>query len=142
MITVQMLDGDVKKAVGDVRKWSKRKQDEVWEAMVDATNDTTREAQNAAPNTPRNFLRNDIKSIFNKVKLFAKSGTSKEYGPYVEFGTGTMVDVPAGLESYAMQFKGKGVKKVNLPARPYLFPAFFKNKERLLRNITRIFNSK
>lgn len=141
MITVQMLDSDVKKAVGDVRKWSKRKQDEVWEAMLDATNDTTREAQNAVPVQARR-LRNSIMSVFNRAKMVNRSGTNVEYSPYVEFGTGTMVDVPAGLESYAMQFKGKGVKKVNLPARPYLFPAFFKNKERLLRNITRIFNSK
>jgi HK97 gp10 family phage protein len=45
------------------------------------------------------------------------------YAAYVEFGTGALVDVPQGLEDYAIQFKGKGVKQVNLPARPYVFPA-------------------
>ncbi len=49
-------------------------------------------------------------------------GSNKEYAPYVEFGTGALVDVPEGLESYAIQFKGAGIKQVNLPARPALYP--------------------
>jgi HK97 gp10 family phage protein len=49
-----------------------------------------------------------------------------EYSPYVEFGTGGMVDLNDMLElgipsGYAAQFKGKGIKEVNLPARPFFF---------------------
>ena len=48
------------------------------------------------------------------------------YAPYVEFGTGGRVNlddmqqlgIPA---SYAAQFKGKGIRDVNLPARPFFF---------------------
>jgi HK97 gp10 family phage protein len=141
MIEVQVLDGDLKKAIRDVRKWEKDKQDQVWNAMVDAANDTTKEAQDRVPVQTRR-LRNSIMSVFNKSRQVTRSGTNVEYSPYVEFGTGTLVNVPAGLESYAMQFKGKGVKKVNLPARPFLFPAFFKNKKKLLDDIKKIFNSK
>lgn len=54
-------------------------------------------------------------------KLNKTVGNSKLYAPYVEFGTGATVDVPKGLEGYAMQFKGRGIRKVNLPARPFLF---------------------
>lgn len=43
------------------------------------------------------------------------------YAAYVEFGTGGLVDVPVGLEDYAMKFKGEGVRQINLPARPFLF---------------------
>tara|TARA_B100000900_G_C20479012_1_gene674670 strand:- start:48 stop:491 length:444 start_codon:yes stop_codon:yes gene_type:complete len=48
------------------------------------------------------------------------------YAPYVEFGTGGMVDLndmtKLGIpESYAQQFKGKGLRDVNLPARPFFF---------------------
>lgn len=48
------------------------------------------------------------------------------YAPYVEFGTGGMVDIDdmkkLGIpESYAQQFKGKGIREVNLPARPFFF---------------------
>ena len=49
-----------------------------------------------------------------------------KYSPYVEFGTGGLVDLTdlkaLGIsEDEAMKFKGKGIKKVNLPARPFFF---------------------
>jgi hypothetical protein len=68
------------------------------------------------------------KQLWNDVK----------YAPYVEFGTGGMVNVPAGLEDVAGQFKGKGIKKVNLPARPFFFRAFYEKKGELLDNIKKI----
>ena len=48
------------------------------------------------------------------------------YAPYVEFGTGGRVDLTditqLGIPpSYAAQFKGKGIREVNLPARPFFF---------------------
>lgn len=64
-------------------------------------------------------------------------GTNVEYAPYVEFGTGGKVNIPAGLESYAARFKGKGVKQVNLPARPYLFNSFFENVPKFLDRINK-----
>ena len=60
---------------------------------------------------------------------------NKNYAAFVEFGTGALVNVPAGLEDYAIQFKGKGIKQVNLPARPFLFNSFFEEKQSLLDNI-------
>lgn len=59
----------------------------------------------------------------------------KNYAAYVEFGTGTLVDVPEGLEEYAIQYKGKGIKQVNLPARPFLYPAFAKAEAELPKEI-------
>jgi len=61
-----------------------------------------------------------------------------EYAPYVEFGTGGMVNIPAGLEDVAAQFKGKGIKKVNLPARPFFFRAFYEKQKELVDNIRTI----
>lgn len=48
------------------------------------------------------------------------------YAPYVEFGTGGRVNLDDMLRlgiptSYAAQFKGKGIRDVNLPARPFFF---------------------
>ena len=48
------------------------------------------------------------------------------YAPYVEFGTGGRVDLTdmtkLGIPpSYAAQFKGKGIRDINLPARPFFF---------------------
>lgn len=36
---------------------------------------------------------------------------AKEYAHYIEWGTVTRVKVPAELQSYAIQFKGRGIKK-------------------------------
>lgn len=58
----------------------------------------------------------------NQVAIFARA----PYAPYVEFGTGRSVKLDdltkLGFDSsYAMQFKGKGIKDINLPARPFFF---------------------
>jgi len=61
-----------------------------------------------------------------------------DYAAYVEFGTGGLVDVPNGLENYAMQFKGAGIRQVNLPARPYFFPPFIAKQKEIIEDIKRI----
>ena len=71
-------------------------------------------------------------------QLSSEVAAQKHYAAYVEFGTGALVDVPAGLEDYAIQFKGRGIRKVNLPARPYLFPAVTKNIPKLIERIKAI----
>jgi len=72
-------------------------------------------------------------------KPFDKNVVARaNYAAYVEFGTGTLVDVPQGLEDYAIQFKGKNVKQVNLPARPYMFPPFFRNTKELPNRLKKI----
>jgi hypothetical protein len=46
--------------------------------------------------------------------------SAKHYSPYVEWGTGTRVSVPADLRAYAIQFKG--IKKViGRYPHPYFF---------------------
>ena len=52
---------------------------------------------------------------------------SADYAPYIEFGTGGSVLVPNGWEDVAIEFKGKGIRTINLPARPFLIPAFIKH---------------
>jgi HK97 gp10 family phage protein len=62
-------------------------------------------------------------------RVFVKA----DYGPYVEFGTGGLVNVPRGLEDYAIQFKGRGIRKVNLPARPFMYPAYKEEKPKIAK---------
>ena len=83
------------------------------------------EKQNApvykvAGGTLRQSIRAEKKGKTAEVVAGAK------YAPFVEFGTGSQVDLSDMLElgipeSYAAQFKGKGVKNINLPARPFFF---------------------
>jgi hypothetical protein len=64
-------------------------------------------------------------------KLYANA----KYAAYLEFGTGGNVDVPKGFEDLAIGFKGKGVRKVNLTARPHIIPAALKARDFFERQI-------
>ena len=73
---------------------------------------------------PTSVLQGSIYPLLNADKLGGSVYTKRLYGAYVEFGTGTKVVAPADVSDYAWTFKGKGIRKVNLRARPYLFPAW------------------
>jgi hypothetical protein len=74
--------------------------------------------------------------------LNAEISFSEDYAPFVEFGTGGMVVVPSGWEDFAIKFKGKGIRTVNAPARPYLIPSFEKGvKEINARLLTLTINN-
>ena len=71
-------------------------------------------------------LRKSIKAETNKTTKSVIIQALAHYAPYVEFGTGGRVDLDDMLRlgipaSYAAQFKGKGIRDVNLPARPFFF---------------------
>jgi phage gpG-like protein len=70
---------------------------------------------------------------------------NKKYAPYIEFGTGSTVSLDDMLQlgipsSYAMQFKGKGIREVNLPARPFLFSSARKELRNLMNRLTKRIN--
>ena len=68
----------------------------------------------------------------------ASKGMGSEYAPYVEFGTGGLVDIPKGLESEAAKFKGRGIRKVNMKAQPFFFAPFFEEKNNLIKRIQKL----
>lgn len=74
-------------------------------------------------------------------KMDYKVYSGAKYSAYVEFGTGALVDVPAGLENYAMQFKGEGKRQVNLPARPFFFPNVFREEAELVKRVKAVIKS-
>lgn len=81
--------------------------------------------QTARANAPHKFghhARNigSLPNNWHSVRLFANA----KYAPYLEFGTGGLVNIPKGWSRVASQFRGKGIKKINLPARPHIIPAF------------------
>jgi len=85
--------------------------------------DIASKAKKAAP-VDKGTLKQSIKSERKGKSVEVIAGA--KHAPYVEFGTGGMVKLDDMLElgipaSYAEQFKGKGVKEVNLPARPFFF---------------------
>jgi HK97 gp10 family phage protein len=86
------------------------------------------------------ILRNSIqlKEVNTGDKIMYTVGSRLKYAPYVEFGTGGTVSVPAGYEDFAIQFKGKGIRKINLRPRPYLIPAFESEIPVLRKNIQNV----
>ena len=64
-----------------------------------------------------------------------------KYAPYVEFGTGGLVNVPKDWGTYPMRFKGRGIKQVNIRPQPYLLPAWIKGKRNYLKNLKKLLAS-
>ena len=82
---------------------------------------------------------------FNKSIIFANA----PYAPYVNWGTGGLVNVEAVFKDYAITFKGRGIKKINLPARPFFTGSYLeeaaKYPEKLktfLNRMTNQYNAK
>jgi len=62
-------------------------------------------------------------------------GAIAPYAAYIEFGTGGAVEIPEGWEEIAAAFKGKGIRKVNIQAQPFLADNFRKERNRLTARI-------
>lgn len=88
-------------------------------------------------------LRNSIslkKDQFLSYYLVAQTN----YAAYVEFGTGNGFIQPENKEwgLLASQFKGKGIKQVNLPARPYMRPSILAYYPKFKEEAIKIIRSK
>ena len=102
--------------------------------IQDAADSIVRDAGNAAPV--------DLGTLKQSIWNFPRNGglnyvirVDAKHAPYIEFGTGTEVEVPTELTAYAEQFRGEGKKDINLPARPFFFPAYIKQRSELIKNL-------
>lgn len=68
-------------------------------------------------------------------KVLVNSTGLAPYAAYVEFGTGGLVEVPDELKDQAIKFIGKGIREVNLHARPYLYPSFVKGRKQYVADL-------
>jgi HK97 gp10 family phage protein len=117
-------------------KLDKVVQEEVVEEIVSFGQDVALKAKSRAPKDLGYLAQSTNAQIIpNGVQIFSNA----KYAPYVEFGTGAKVDVPQGLEQYAIQFKGKGIKQVNLKARPFFFNSYFEERPKFLKRLKELF---
>ena len=128
----------------DTRKWSAKLKKisgqidkEVEQAVAVATRNTSAAAKSFVT-VDKAGLKQSIRAVTKGKTGEVKVGAS--YGPYVEYGTGTKVIVPNELKEYAMQFKGKGIRQVNLSARPFLYPAYFIHRVKFIDDCKRRLN--
>jgi HK97 gp10 family phage protein len=125
----------MKEAIRNIQDWELEKIRQSRLQIERSAINIEREAKNLCP-VDDQILRPSIAKTVTASDsgrvLEAEVGTSVEYAPFVEFGTGSGVSVPAGQEEFAMQFKGKTGRKRNYPARPFLFPAWEKERPKFV----------
>jgi hypothetical protein len=88
------------------------------------------------------FLANSIIVDLSIDKMIAEVGPTAAYGIYVEFGAKPHFPPPDALEGWARRhgFDSawpicKAIARRGLPAKPYLFPAWLKMKEKFWKRI-------
>ena len=60
------------------------------------------------------------------------------YAPFVEWGTGELVDVPSDLKDYAITFKGKTGRIINREPKPFFFNSFLESATELIKRMKSI----
>ena len=68
-------------------------------------------------------------------ELEARVTAGVPYAPYMEFGTGGLVEVPAELQDIAIRFKGAGVRRINLRPQPFMYPALKLQEPQLIKDM-------
>jgi HK97 gp10 family phage protein len=125
--------------LADLRKYGKEAQKDIEGVTELVARNIEKNAKNYAP---ANFgkLGQSIQAVKDtplnwKVEA---GGVIAPYAPFVEFGTGGLVDVPNELKDQAIKFKGKGIKQVNLRPRPYLYPALLQGRTEYLEKLKKV----
>ena len=131
-----MADKSIKgltKVLKDLEKFGKEGKIEIDTITKVTSMDIVADAKSFAP---KDFGKLAQSIIYTKVEDSSyKVVVNAPYGAYVEFGTGKSVRVPTELKEIAIQFKGKGVKNINLQPQPYLYPAFVKGRKQYLKDL-------
>ena len=102
--------------------------------IVDTLGGIRRYAMVAAPVAKKSggTLKQSIYTVIGHEELGGSVVVGRNYAAYQEFGTGRYAlknysqynRALQGLEDYANEFRGKGLRKVNIYPHPYLFPAY------------------
>lgn len=126
----------ISEVVAQLRKYGKEVENDIAAVTELTARNIELNAKNIVP-TDFGKLGQSIQAIENtKTKWdITAGGLIAPYAPYVEFGTGGLVSVPTEWKEIAIKFKGKGIKQVNLPARPYMYPSYVKGRKEYLKSL-------
>jgi hypothetical protein len=124
MVTVTMPTSEMAK----FDRWIDSQKQETKEQCQVIIEGTIRHIENKAKgDAPVNhgYLRSSIHSQIFQGGLGGSVYTARKYGPYKEWGTGKRVNVPTFVKEMfgvdSMEWKGAGIREVNLKPHPYLF---------------------
>jgi len=125
--------------IADLRKYGKEAEKDIQGVTELVARNIEKNAKQSAP---ANFgkLGQSIQAVkINDYNWAIEAGgILAPYAPFVEFGTGGLVQVPDELKQQAIKFKGRGIKQINLRARPYLYPAYLRGKTEYLDKLKKV----
>ena len=123
----------INKAIKELKNTGLEVSDKVDAITKSNAQEIEAEAKQRAP-VDKGFLRNQI-STEKKSDAVYGIVANAPYSAYMEFGTGGEVEVPSELKDVAIQFKGKGIRTVNIRPRPFLYPSFIKGRIQYLKDL-------
>ena len=129
---------NINSVISELRKYSK----EAEQLIEGITEQSARKIEkDAKQHAPANFgkLGQSI-NAFKEGKASWIIRANAPYAAYVEFGTGGLVNVPTELKDIAITWKGKGIRKINLRPRPYMYPALLKGRNEYLETLKKALN--
>jgi hypothetical protein len=60
------------------------------------------------------------------------------YAAYVEFGTGSGVDIPRGFSDLAAPFKGRGIRRRDYGAKPFFIPSYLEGIQQYPKELIKV----
>lgn len=133
-----MAKNNLSSVLKSLKKFGDEAEKLIEDTTVAVASEIEADAKRLAP-VDMGFLRNQIFTQ-EKDKLNYEIVAGAPYSAYMEFGTGGLVNVPEEMKDIAIQFKGKGVKQVNIAPRPFLYPAFIKGRVQYVDDLTDVLN--
>ena len=144
LIQVEVAQESVKRLSKEFDKLNKQQQDilvkVISTALIKAAGQTN-SGLNSAGKYEFGLLAGSYEPKTNKVKINLEGAVESRvmYAPFIEFGTGSLVQIPSGWEDFASQFRGAGIRQVNISPTPAFVPAIEKNFEQMNKAIDKQF---
>lgn len=125
--------------LSDLRKYGKEAEKDIEGVTEQMARKIEGYAKSSAP-TDFGKLGQSIKAVKETPLNWTieAGGTLAPYAPFVEFGTGGLVDVPKELQEQAIKFKGKGIKQINLRPQPFLYPSLIRGRQEYLEKLKKV----
>lgn len=123
------------------RKWTERTTAEerakLQNLVASSGHEITLTAKRDAP-IDNGDLRSRTVPSFSSDGLTYNVEVNVNYAAYQEFGTGKFVRILPGYADIASQFRGRGLRKVNLKAHPFLYDNFERVNKAFLKELNKM----
>ena len=122
------------KIIKKLSKISKQAYIDVDGATLNTASEIVKDAKILAPKDTGKLAQSiAYQKLGNEIAYRIYAGA--KYAPYMEFGTGGLVNVPTELKDLAIRFKGKGIRKINLMPQPFMYPSYVVNKQYYIEDL-------